>query len=69
MRKIIIASHDRMAEGVKETLNYITKGIGNVHALSAYLTNTPVKEEVKRLLEDVGEDDEVVVFTDLLGDR
>ncbi|MDT3428253.1 PTS system mannose-specific IIA component [Paenibacillus forsythiae] len=67
MRKIIIASHEKMAEGIKDTLNYISKGIGNVHALSAYLTNTPVKEEVKELLGDVGEEDEVVVFTDLLG--
>lgn len=67
MRKIIIASHERMAEGIKNTLDYITKGIGNVHTLSAYLSNTPVKEEVKHLLEDVGEEDEVVVFTDMLG--
>lgn len=67
MRKIIIASHNKMADGLKDTLNYITGGHGNVHALSAYLNNTPIQEEIEELLKDVKEEDEVVVFTDLLG--
>ncbi|WP_141432601.1 PTS sugar transporter subunit IIA [Bacillus sp. 03113] len=67
MRKIIIASHNKMAEGIKDTLNYITGGHGNVHALSAYLNNTPIQEEIEELLKDVKEEDEVLVFTDLLG--
>lgn len=67
MRKIIIASHHKMAEGLKDTLNYITGGHGNVHALSAYLNNTPIQEEIDELLKDIKEEDEVLVFTDLLG--
>ncbi|MGP7819675.1 PTS sugar transporter subunit IIA [Niallia sp. 01092] len=67
MRKIIIASHHKMAEGVKDTLNYITGDHGNVHALSAYLNNTPIQEEIEELLKDVKGEDEVLVFTDLLG--
>ncbi|MEZ0117609.1 PTS sugar transporter subunit IIA [Heyndrickxia coagulans] len=67
MRKILIASHHKMAEGMKDTLNYITGGQGDVHALSAYLTNTPVREEIEALLKDTKDEDEVLVFTDLLG--
>jgi len=67
MRKFIIASHHKMAEGVKDTLNYITGGQGNVYALSAYLKNTPIQEEIEELFKEVKEEDEVVIFTDLLG--
>ncbi|WP_018664848.1 PTS sugar transporter subunit IIA [Heyndrickxia acidiproducens] len=67
MRKIMIASHHKMAEGIKDTLNYITGGQGNVHAFSAYLTNAPVQEEIEALLKDTKDEDEVLVFTDLLG--
>lgn len=67
--KIIIASHHKMAEGLKDTLNYITGGHGNVHALSAYLNNTSIQEEIDELLKDIKEEDEVLVFTDLLGDQ
>lgn len=67
MRKIIIASHHKMATGIKDTLNYITGERNNVSALSAYLTNTPIQEEIEALLKGVDQEDEVVVFTDLLG--
>ncbi|GAY76863.1 PTS system, mannose-specific IIA component [Sporolactobacillus inulinus] len=67
MRKIIIASHHKMATGIKDTLNYITGDHDNVYALSAYLTNTPIQEEIEALLTGVNQEDEVVVFTDLLG--
>ncbi|QAA23371.1 PTS sugar transporter subunit IIA [Sporolactobacillus terrae] len=67
MRKIIIASHHKMATGIKDTLNYITGERNNVSALSAYLTNTPIQEEIDALLKGVDQEDEVVVFTDLLG--
>ncbi|BBN99786.1 PTS sugar transporter subunit IIA [Sporolactobacillus terrae] len=67
MRKIIIASHHKMAQGIQDTLNYITGERNNVSALSAYLTNTPIQEEIDALLKGVDQEDEVVVFTDLLG--
>jgi PTS system mannose-specific IIA component len=67
MRKFIIASHHKMAEGVKDTLNYITGGQGNVYALSAYLKNIPIQEEIEELFKEIKEEDEVVIFTDLLG--
>ncbi|MET1247394.1 PTS N-acetylglucosamine transporter subunit IIBC [Sporolactobacillus sp. STCC-11] len=67
MRKFIIASHHKMAEGVKDTLNYITGGQGNIYALSAYLKNIPIQEEIEELVKEIKEEDEVVIFTDLLG--
>ncbi|GEB76849.1 PTS system transporter subunit IIA [Sporolactobacillus inulinus] len=56
MRKIIIASHHKMATGIKDTLNYITGERNNVSALSAYLTNTPIQEEIDALLKGVDQE-------------
>ena len=66
-RKIIIASHNKLAFGMKETLGYITGDVSHVVEISAYLDNTPVDEAIKASLADVSADDEVIILTDLLG--
>ncbi len=66
-RKIIIASHNKLAFGLKETLGYITGDVSQVVEISAYLDNTPVADEIAAALADVSADDEVLVLTDLLG--
>ncbi len=65
--KVIIASHRKFAEGLKDTLEYIVPGTVEISAISAYLTNIPIKEEINRILKDITENDEVIVFTDMLG--
>ena len=60
-RVIVIASHHRMADGLKETLNFITGGLTEVVSLSAYVDNRPVDE----LMNGFADEDEVVVLTDL----
>jgi PTS system mannose-specific IIA component len=54
-RKIIIASHNKLAFGMKETLGYITGDVSHVVEISAYLDNTPVDEAIKASLADVSE--------------
>ena len=49
-RVIVIASHHRMADGLKETLNFITGGLTEVVSLSAYVDNRPVEEEIDELM-------------------
>lgn len=65
-RKIVIASHKRMAEGMKETLQYITGTQDEIVSISAYLDNTPVEEQIDDLMESYQSDDEVIIFTDIL---
>lgn len=67
MRKIILASHHKMAEGIKDTLAYIMPNNGEIIAINAYLDNTPVESEIESVLATVTDQDEVLVFTDLLG--
>ena len=40
MRRLVIASHERMAEGVKNTLDFITNSSFSVYAVNAYYTDT-----------------------------
>src|ERR1700722_18153852 len=67
-RKFLIVSHGALAGGFRSALELITGAAGGVFVLQAYLEeNTPVEEELARLLQGAGTEEEWVVFTDLLG--
>ena len=73
MKRILVtASHHKMADGLKDTLNFVSGGVQETIALSAYLDNQPVEEAVdelcgllKKLMKGFAEEDEVIVLTDL----
>ena len=68
MRKFLIVSHGALAGGFRSALELITGAAGEVLVLQAYLEeNKPVEEELVRLLQGAGTEEEWVVFTDLLG--
>ena len=68
MRKFLIVSHGALAGGFRSALELITGAAGEVFVLQAYLEeNKPVEEELVRLLQGAGTEEEWVVFTDLLG--
>jgi fructoselysine and glucoselysine-specific PTS system IIA component len=68
MRKFLIVSHGALAGGFRSALELITGAAGEVFVLQAYLEeNKPVEEELVRLLQGAGAEEEWVVFTDLLG--
>ena len=41
-RTIVLASHHRLAEGLKDTLDFISGGGQDIVTLAAYLDNQPV---------------------------
>lgn len=43
-RILVIASHHRMAEGLKQTLEFVSGGGQETVALSAYVDNCPVEK-------------------------
>ncbi|GEN49252.1 PTS sugar transporter subunit IIA [Ligilactobacillus pobuzihii] len=68
MRKIIFASHHKLASGLKNTLDYIAPNTAEITTIDAYMTNLPVEEEISKALEKISlSDDEVIVFTDMMG--
>jgi fructoselysine and glucoselysine-specific PTS system IIA component len=67
-RKFLIAAHGALAAGIKSSLDLIIGAMDNVFVLQAYLDeNTSVEDDLKKILKQVNENDELVVFTDILG--
>jgi fructoselysine and glucoselysine-specific PTS system IIA component len=67
-RKFLIATHGTMAGGVKSSLDLITGAMENVFLIQAYVDeNKALEDEIKAVLEQVSENDELIVFSDILG--
>ncbi|MCO6541064.1 MAG: PTS N-acetylglucosamine transporter subunit IIBC [Lactobacillus sp.] len=65
-RIIIIASHHKLSLGMKDTIKYITNTNLRIIALAAYMDNTPIDKQIKEIMNDLSEEDEVFIFTDIL---
>lgn len=67
MKKIIIASHQYLAQGLKSTLEYIVPNTVEVIDINAYIENISVENQILTSLEQCNEEEQIFVFTDLLG--
>ena len=68
MRKFLIATHGNFAKGVKSSLDIIIGETENLFLIEAYVSeNKSIEEELKKVLDDLREEDELVIFSDLLG--
>lgn len=65
-RKIIIASHNHMASGLKSTLEFIAGKRDDIETLDAYVDGSPIEDTVKKLIDEESEDTEIVIFTDMM---
>ncbi|WP_125565250.1 PTS sugar transporter subunit IIA [Companilactobacillus insicii] len=63
-RKIILASHHKLADGMADTLNFITGGLVELSVLSAYMDNDPIEDKISKMM-DESSDTEIVVLTDM----
>lgn len=67
-RKFLIAAHGAFAKGIKSSLDMIIGETDNVFLIQAYLDESrPVEDELADVLENLKADEELVIFTDLLG--
>ena len=67
MVRYIFASHYRMADGLKETVEFLTSVKENLYTISAYVTEDyNIEEEIKKIFDGFQKDDNVVVMTDVL---
>jgi fructoselysine and glucoselysine-specific PTS system IIA component len=67
-RKFLIATHGTFASGVKSSLDIITGANDNLFLIQAYIEeNKSLEEEIAAVLEQVGDNQELIVFSDLLG--
>src|SRR5258707_831021 len=67
-RKFLIATHGTFASGIKSSLDIITGTTDNVFLVECYVDeNVSVEAEIKKIGELIADDDELVVFSDILG--
>jgi fructoselysine/glucoselysine PTS system EIIA component len=68
MRKIILASHAKFAEGIKSTLEMIMGMQENVFVFCAYTEEqVDFKAKIKEIIESKDNEDEIVICTDMFG--
>jgi fructoselysine/glucoselysine PTS system EIIA component len=68
MRKFLIASHGTFSSGIKSSLDIIIGQMDNVFVIDAYVDgNKSIEEALKPVLAQVHPEDELVVFSDLMG--
>ncbi|MEG0164932.1 PTS sugar transporter subunit IIA [Anaerorhabdus sp.] len=66
-RYIVIASHGPFAKGAYESLKMFFSSLNNCKYFTAYVEDYNFEKEVDTFLESITSDDELIVFTDLLG--
>jgi fructoselysine and glucoselysine-specific PTS system IIA component len=67
-RKFLIATHGRLASGFKSALELIAGQNEHLFIVEAYVDeNANLEAEIQKVLDSLGENDELLVFTDLLG--
>lgn len=67
MKKILIATHGKMASGLKHTAEFLVGNAADITAIDAYVeADQDLEAELQRFF-DAAKDDEVYAFTDLQG--
>lgn len=70
MKKYLIASHGKLADGLKSSIKILT-GKTNIQTIDAYLDGSEdrnnLNKDLDNFLNNLGSDDYGIIFTDLLG--
>lgn len=67
MRKYLIASHGRLASGIKNSIEIVT-GMGkSIEVIEAYIDDSDYTNQISDFVKAVEEVDQIVIFTDLYG--
>lgn len=66
MRRLVIASHHRLAQGMADTLQFVTGGRVCPITVCAYVDDVPLDAQIKDSISAFSDEDEVLIFTDML---
>ena len=68
MKKIVLASHGKLAEGFLNSLKIIIGDNDNIYTLCAYVDeDKTLSEQIEELFDKFQSDDEVIIITDIFG--
>lgn len=65
MRRFLVVTHGKMAEGMANSIEMVLGKRDDLIVLCAYIDDKTLPELIYPVVESFGEDDEVVVFTDI----
>ena len=68
MRKYLIAAHGTLASGIRSSLEIIIGSLENIFIIDAYVGEyQSLEDEIALVLSHINNDDDLIVFTDLMG--
>jgi len=67
MRKFLLISHGKFAEGCRQSLKFFIGDVSNIEAICGYVDDIPVKDKISTYMKTVNQDDELIVCSDLTG--
>lgn len=67
MRKILVASHGYLADGIKSSVKILTGLDDVITVVNAYVDESDYTCALQDFIDSVGDDDEGVIFTDIYG--
>ena len=67
MRKFLLISHGEFAKGALNSLQVFIRDVKNFTEISAYVDDCDPKIELEKFWEQVHEEDQVLIFTDIIG--
>lgn len=68
MLKFVLASHGKMAEGIRDSIHLILGEAVKLHTICAYSQGPDdVTKEIEKLFHNFNTEDDIIVMTDLFG--
>jgi len=69
MRKLLIATHGKLASGFKSSLELFVSEDGTIHTIDAYgdEDNKDYTADMQSFIDSIGPEDEGIIFTDIAG--
>lgn len=67
MKKILVASHGYLADGVKSSVGILTGNQDVIATVNAYVDERDYTSSIQEFIDSVDCDDDAVIFTDIYG--
>lgn len=67
MKKILVASHGYLADGIKSSVGILTGNQDLITAVNAYVDESDYTPRIQEFIDSVAPEDDAVIFTDIYG--
>lgn len=67
MKRVLVASHGYLADGIKSSVGILTGNQDLITAVNAYVDESDYTASIQEFIDSVEPDDDAVIFTDIYG--